>query len=34
MWLWSSRPDARPDEVAVLWQAYLRRFNLGTRSAS
>jgi hypothetical protein len=28
MWLWSSRPDAGPDEVAVLWQAYLRRFDL------
>jgi len=28
MWLWSSRPDARPGQVTVLWQAYLRRFDL------
>jgi len=28
MWLWSSRPDAGPGEVTVLWQAYLRRFDL------
>jgi hypothetical protein len=28
MWLWSSRPDARPGEVTVLWQAYLRRFDI------
>jgi hypothetical protein len=28
MWLWSSRPAARPDEVNRIWQAYLRRFDL------
>ena len=28
MWLWSSRPDARPGEVTVLWQAFLRRFDI------
>lgn len=28
MWLWPSRPDAGPDEAAVLWQAYLRRFDI------
>ena len=28
MWLWSSRPDARPGEVTVLWQAYRRRFDI------
>jgi hypothetical protein len=28
MWLWSSRPGARPDEVDCIWQAYLRRFDL------
>jgi len=28
MWLWSSRPDASPDEVNRIWQAYLRRFDL------
>jgi hypothetical protein len=28
MWLWSSRPDAGPDEVNRIWQAYLRRFDL------
>jgi hypothetical protein len=28
MWLWCSDPDADPGEVAVLWQAYLRRFDL------
>jgi hypothetical protein len=28
MWLWASDPAAGPAEVAVLWQAYLRRFDL------
>ena len=28
MWLWTSRPDAAPDEVTAVWQAYLRRFDL------
>ena len=28
MWLWASAPDAGPDEVASLWQCYLRRFDL------
>jgi hypothetical protein len=28
MWLWASGPGAGPDAVAVLWQAYLRRFDL------
>jgi DDE superfamily endonuclease len=28
MWLWSSRPDAGPDEADRIWQAYLRRFDL------
>jgi len=28
MWLWSSRPGARPDEVTMTWQAYLRRFDI------
>ena len=28
MWLWASDPAAGPGEVAVLWQAYLRRFDL------
>jgi hypothetical protein len=28
MWLWASDPAASPAEVAVLWQAYLRRFDL------
>jgi hypothetical protein len=28
MWLWSSRPDADPDEVNRIWQSYLRRFDL------
>jgi hypothetical protein len=28
MWLWASVPAADPGEVAVLWQAYLRRFDL------
>jgi DDE superfamily endonuclease len=28
MWIWASDPDAAPAEVAVLWQAYLRRFDL------
>jgi DDE superfamily endonuclease len=28
MWIWTSDPDAAPAEVAVLWQAYLRRFDL------
>ncbi len=27
-WLWASDPAAGPAEVAVLWQAYLRRFDL------
>ena len=30
MWLWASDPAAGPAEVAVLWQAYLRRFDLET----
>jgi len=28
MWLWASAPDAGPGLLAVLWQAYLRRFDL------
>jgi hypothetical protein len=28
MWLWASDPQAGPAEVAALWQAYLRRFDL------
>ena len=28
MWLWSPGPPASPQLVAVLWQAYLRRFDL------
>jgi hypothetical protein len=28
MWLWASAPDAGDALVAVLWQAYLRRFDL------
>jgi hypothetical protein len=28
MWLWSSCPDAGPGQVTVLWQAYLRRFDI------
>ena len=28
MWLWASDPGAGPAEVAALWQAYLRRFDL------
>jgi DDE superfamily endonuclease len=28
LWLWASDPAAGPGEVAVLWQAYLRRFDL------
>jgi hypothetical protein len=28
MWLWASAPDAGGAEVRVLWQAYLRRFDL------
>jgi hypothetical protein len=28
MWLWASDPAAGPGEVAVLWQAFLRRFDL------
>jgi len=28
MWLWASDPAAGPAGVAVLWQAYLRRFDL------
>jgi len=28
MWLWAGDPDAGDDLVRVLWQAYLRRFDL------
>ena len=28
LWLWASDPAAGPGEVALLWQAYLRRFDL------
>jgi len=28
MWLWASAPDPGGDLVAVLWQAYLRRFDI------
>ncbi len=28
MWLWSPDPAASPEDVTVLWQAYLRRFDL------
>jgi hypothetical protein len=28
MWLWASDPAAGPAEVTVLWQAFLRRFDL------
>ena len=28
MWLWASAPQPGPAEVAALWQAYLRRFDL------
>jgi hypothetical protein len=28
MWLWASAPDAGQDLIAVLWQAYLRRFDI------
>ena len=28
MWIWTSGPGAAPAEVTVLWQAYLRRFDL------
>jgi hypothetical protein len=28
MWLWASVTGAAPDEIAVLWQAYLRRFDI------
>jgi hypothetical protein len=28
MWLWAPVPDAGPELVAVLWQAYLRRFDI------
>jgi DDE superfamily endonuclease len=28
MWLWSPDPAATPAEITVLWQAYLRRFDL------
>lgn len=28
MWLWASAPDAGEEEVRVLWQAYLRRFDI------
>jgi hypothetical protein len=30
MWLWASDPQADAGEVAVLWQAYFRRFDLET----
>ena len=28
LWLWASVTGASGDEIAVLWQAYLRRFDL------
>ena len=28
MWLWASDPAAGPEQVARLWQAYLRRFDI------
>ena len=28
MWLWSPHPRASAEEITVLWQAYLRRFDL------
>jgi hypothetical protein len=28
VWLWTSRPDADPDEVNWCWQAFLRRFDI------
>ena len=28
LWLWASDPAADPAEITVLWQAYLRRFDL------
>ena len=28
LWLWASDPAAGPAEITVLWQAYLRRFDL------
>jgi hypothetical protein len=28
LWLWASDPGAGPGEVAVLWQAFLRRFDI------
>jgi hypothetical protein len=28
LWLWASGPAAGPGEVAVLWQAFLRRFDI------
>jgi hypothetical protein len=28
LWLWASDPGAGPGEIAVLWQAFLRRFDL------
>jgi hypothetical protein len=28
MWLWAADPAADPAEITVLWQAYLRRFDL------
>jgi DDE superfamily endonuclease len=28
MWLWAPDPQASPEEVTMLWQAYLRRFDL------
>jgi hypothetical protein len=30
MWLWAADPAADPGQVTVLWQAYLRRFDLET----
>jgi hypothetical protein len=30
VWLWTSRPDADPDEVNWCWQAFLRRFDIET----
>jgi hypothetical protein len=28
MWLWAPVPEAGPELVAALWQAYLRRFDI------
>ena len=30
VWLWTSCPDADPDEVNRCWQAFLRRFDIET----